>query len=305
MKKCSGKIWLSISVLIIALVLPIAMQAAGMENIAFSKESSLMKEKYGVCEEFLDVKWMSKSPCIGILKANVYKNSTRETRYLIVYLEKPGSKAFALRGNGVFYDIDEKQYSSPDFAKFLSGARYSFNHEMVFMTARKGNKFERFPQEPLPFEARAQHENDFPNRSFSGFSKTVCIAYPDAKKAFVIEARKPFMNAPMDETTKQAFEIVKKKAEDRCENLKHGAANDCNIECLNDSYALDVNGDGKDDYIVMLGRGKTLKSQPGRYLLLSGSDGYVTTDVSGCLGISRFFYGIAEGRSFHLGRCSR
>ncbi|HMK57098.1 MAG TPA: hypothetical protein VK448_10720 [Dissulfurispiraceae bacterium] len=305
MKKLYGKRLLSIIMLILALLLPTAMLAAEVDNVAFSKAaSSAMKDRFGVCEEFLDVKWLNRSAYTGILKADVYRNASKESRYLIVRLERPGSRAFVSRGSGVFYEIDEKQYLSRDFAQLLASAHYSFNHEKVFLTARKGKKSERFPQEPLPFEAFEQHESDFPNRSFSGFARTVCIAYPDGKGAFVVEARKPFMKPAIDETTKQAYETVGKTTKEQCEK-KMGAGNDCNPVNLKDSYALDVNGDGKDDYIVMLGSGKTVKAHAGRYLLLSGKDGYVATDVSGCLGVGRFFYGLADGRSFRLGRCGR
>jgi hypothetical protein len=306
MEKCKRLIS-AFLIILAALVLPLAAHAAGVSNIGFKKDVSLaLKERFGVCDEFLDVKWIDKSASVGTLKADVYKHGMSETRYLIVRLEKPGSKAFAANGNGIFYEVDEKQYASREFEKFLFGAHYSFSHERVFMTAKKGKKTDRFPQEPLPFEAFINHESDFPNRSFSSFSKTVCVAYPDEKWAFVIEAKKPFMKSPLDDKTKQAYDNVARHVQEQCGKLKSaGTKTACNLTYLKDSYALDVNGDGKDDYVVLLTDRKTVKARAGRYLLLSGQEGYVATDVSGCLGDGRFFYGFSDGKSFHLGRCSR
>lgn len=304
MEKCK-RLTSAFLIILAVLVLPFAAHAAGVNNIGFKKDvSPALKERFGICDEFLDVKWLDKMALVGTLKADVYKNSISEPRYLIVHLEKTGSKAFAANGNGIFYEIDEKQYSSHEFEKFLLGAHYGFSHERVFMTAKKGKKTDRFPQEPLPFEAFINHESDFPNRSFSSFSKTVCVAYPDEKKAFVIEAKKPFMISPLDDKTKSAYDNVARHAQEQCGKLKAvGAKTDCNLNYLKDSYALDTNGDGKDDYVVLLTDGKSVKAR--RYLLLSSKEGYVAADVSGCLGEGMFFYGFSDGKSFHLGRCNR
>ncbi len=303
MEKCK-RLTSAFLIILAVLVLPFAAHAAGVNNVGFKKDvSPALKERFGICDEFLDVKWLDKMALVGTLKADVYKNSISEPRYLIVHLEKPGSKAFAANGNGIFYEIDEKQYSSHEFEKFLLGAHYGFSHERVFMTAKKGKKTDRFPQEPLPFEAFINHESDFPNRSFSSFSKTVCVAYPDEKKAFVIEAKKPFMISPLDDKTKQAYDNVARHAQEQCGKLK--AVGDCNLNYLKDSYALDINGDGKDDYVVLLTDGKSVKARTRRYLLLSSKEGYVAADVSGCMGEGRFFYGFSDGKSFHLGRCNR
>lgn len=281
-----------------ALLLPVAVGAA--DNAGFKKDvPPVLKERFGLCDEFLDVKWIDKSGAVGMLKADVYKNGKSEPRFLIVRIEKPGSKAFAIRGNGIFYEISEKEYSSKDFEKFLRGARYSFKHHNVFMVVTKGKKSERYPQEPLPFEAFANHELDFPNRSFSDFSKTVCVAYPDEKRAFVIEAKKPFIKSPADEKSKQAYDTVARFAKEKCAEL---AKDECSLNYLKDTYALDSNGDGKDDYIFLIAD-KAGKKQSKRYMLISGKDEYSIKDVSGCLGLGRSFYGMADTKSFHLGRC--
>ncbi|MGO9952520.1 MAG: hypothetical protein ACLPN1_09960 [Dissulfurispiraceae bacterium] len=293
--------------LLTVLVLPLAAYAADVNNVGFKRDASMaVKERFGICDEFLDVKWIDKVASVGTLKADVYKNGMSETRYLVVRLEKPGSKDFVVSGSGIFYEIDEKQYVSHEFENFLRGARYSFNHGRIFMTVRKGKKSDRFPQEPLPFESFMNHESDFPNRSFSSFTKTVCIAYPDEKRAFVIEAKKPFMKSPLDSKTRQTYDILARHVQEQCGKLESGGAEaGCNLDNLKDSYALDANGDGKDDYVVLLTYTKTGKARAWRYMFLSGKEGYVATDVSGCLGEGRFFYGLADGKSFHLGRCSR
>ena len=306
MKQLSAKCLSLLIMLVVLLSATHALYAADVNNSGFKKDiSPALKERFGICQEFLDVKWIDKSSYVGLLKADDYKNNQAVPKYLIVKLEKTGTKAFAVRGNGIFYDIDEKLYKGLDIEKFLPGAKIGFSHERVFMNVTKGKRAERFPQEPLPFESFVSHMSDFPNRSFSGFSKTVCVAYPDEKQAFVIEAKKPFMGAAMDEKAKKEYEAVTKHAEDQCGKIKAAdPKNDCNTGRLKDSYALDVNGDGKDDYLVLIA-GKNAKARAGRYLLLSGKDGHVVTDASGCLGADRFFYGLSDGKKFHLGSCTR
>jgi hypothetical protein len=298
---------LSIFVIAFAVIIStVAVCAGGVDNTAFKKDIPLaLKERFGLCEEFLDVKWLDKSKSVGLLKADVYRNNVRETRFLVVYLETPGSKGFAARGNGIFYEISEKQYSSKDFENLLHGAHYSFSRHNVFMIVKKGKKSERLPQEPLPFEAFVTHETEFPNRSFSAFSKTVCVAYPDGKNAFITELKKPFIQSPLDDKAKQAYDTIAKYAGEKCGDLGKKAQDGCSMNHLKDSYALDSNGDGKDDYIFAISDKQNGKGQSKRYLLLSSKDGYVVTDISGCLGLGRFFYGYSDSKSFHPGRCSR
>lgn len=295
---CLRKVLPAVLIIAAAALLAFSAYAADFDNQGFAKDVSSMKDRFGLCNEFLNVRWLDKSGTLGLLKADVYKNGDRVTRYLIVHLEKPGTKGYAARGNGIFYEISEKQYSSPEFEKFLRGARYTFSRYNVFMNVTKGKRSERFPQEPLPFEAFVAHKKEFPNRSFSDFSKTVCVAYPDGKSAFVIEARKPFMG-PVDDKTKQAFDAVSAMAKQKCGECA------CNLESLKDTYSLDINRDGVEDYIFAFSDGKAAKGCSKRYMMVSGKGGYVPLDVSGCLGYGRFFYGYSDGKAFHLGRCSK
>jgi hypothetical protein len=288
-----------------AFLLPAIAGAADVQNPGFKGEvSAALKERFGMCDEFLDVKWVDRARRTGLLKVEAYRYGKIEPRYLIVRLETPGTKAFRTRGSGIFYEISEQEYNSAAFTKFLSSGSHSFKHHNVFMYVTKGKKSERYAQEPLPFEAFDKHRNEFPNRSFTGFSRSVCVAYPGEKQAFVIEAKKPFAAGSRDKGTGAAFETVRKYARERCASLFKGGS-DCNLAYLKDSYALNINGDGKDDYIFVITGSKGRKSVVKRYMLLSSGDGYRVKDVSGCLGFGRFFYGYAGARSFHPGSCMK
>jgi hypothetical protein len=287
------------------LLMPIWAGASDPANIGFMAEvPKTLKDKFGLCNNFLDVKWINKQKLTGLAKADVDRDGRKESRFMIVHLEKPGSKAYENRGNGIFYEISRQEYEDPGFAKFMLGASYGFRHRNVFMSVTRGKKSERYAQEPLPFEAFDSHKDDFPNRSFSGFNGTVCIAYPDAKRVFVIEAKKPFMGAPMDEKSKLSFGTVLKHANERCAAIADKGT-ECNFDPVKDSYALDLNGDGRDDYIFAVAAKQKDKSMVRRYMLLSSGGGYTVKEVSGCLGFGRFFYGYADAKSFHLGSCSK
>jgi hypothetical protein len=288
------------------LLVPVIAGAADITNSAFKQEGQqTLKAKFALCNEFLDVKWVDKAKMTGLLATDIYRDGKVEKRFLIVRLEKPGTKAYTFRGNGVFYEISGQEYEDPSFAKFLAGANYSFSHQNVFMNVSKGKKSERYPQEPLPFEAFVAHKNVFPDRSFSNFTKTVCLAYPDAARVFVVETKKPFMNSPMDEQAKKSFESVSKYASKRCETLNDKTSG-CYLHNLRDSYALDLNGDGKEDYIFVIRGKQGEKETVKRYMLISGGDeGYTTNDRTGCLGYGRFFYGYSDGKSFRLGTCAK
>jgi hypothetical protein len=287
------------------LLMPFWAGASDSANIGFMAEvPKTLKDKFGLCNNFLDVKWINKQKLTGLAKADVDRDGRKESRFMIVHLEKPGSKAYENRGNGIFYEISQQEYEDPGFAKFMLGGSYSFRHRNVFMSVTRGKKSERYAQEPLPFEAFDSHKDDFPNRSFSGFNGTVCIAYPDAKRVFVMEAKKPFMGMPMDEKSKLSFGTVLKYANERCAAIADKGT-ECNLDPVKDSYALDLNGDGRDDYIFTVAAKQKDKSTVRRYMLLSSGGGYTVKEVSGCLGFGRFFYGYADAKSCHLGSCSK
>jgi hypothetical protein len=291
--------------IIAAFLLPAAAVAADSPDSGFRGDIAVLKERFSMCDEFLDVKWVDRTRHTGLMKAEGYRNGKLETRYLIVRLETPGSKAFRNRGNGIFYEISEQEYNSAVFAKFLREGRHDFRHHNVFMYVTKGKKWERYPQEPLPFEAFDKHRNEFPNRSFTGFSRSVCIAYPGEKQVFVIEAKKPFAVGSHDKGTKQAFAMVSDYARERCAAITKGGSG-CNFASLKDSYALNVNRDGRDDYIFAISKDKGAKRSMKRYMLKSSGEGYTVKDVTGCLGFERFFYGYAKaGGYFHLGGCAK
>jgi hypothetical protein len=292
---------------IVVLAAPVIGAEAGPSDTGIVSEAAqALKERFTLCDEFLDVKWTDKSRMTGILKAEVYRDGKKEMRSVITYLEKPGTRAYNRRGNGIFYEIGSQEFEEAGFQKFLLGASYNFSHENVFMNVTKGKKSGHYPQEPLPFEAFVSHRNDFPNRSFSGFAKTVCVAYPDRNKVFVIEAKKRFIIVPLDENGKKSYEMVVKYAKDQCIAAdKKEAGPECNLDSLKDSYAMDLNGDGKADYIFTVAGKQGDKVSVKRYMMLSSGDGYVVKDVTGCLGFGRFFYGYADSEKFHLGSCTK
>jgi len=286
------------------LILPVIAGANDFPNQGFSSEvSQSLRERFGMCNEFLDVKWVDKARLTGLLRVDAYKAGKTEPRYLIVHLEKPGSKGFIRRGSGIFYEISEKEYSDAAFEKFLKGASYNFSRENVFMNLKGGKRSERYPQEPLPFEAFQNHRFEFPDRSFSGFTRTVCVAYPDQKNAFVVEAKKPFLKGALDDVSKKAFDAVVKYAREKCSDVSANEA-DCNLAGLKDSYGLDVNNDGKYDYIFVISGGKDKKARIKRYTMLSSGEGYTLKDSTGCLGSSRFLYGYSDGKVFNFGGCA-
>lgn len=293
--------------IISVLAVPVLAGAAEVSNAGFVAEvPQTLKERFGLCEEFLGVKWIDKAKMTGIVKAEVYRDGKKEQRSMIVHLEKPGTRAYNARGNGIFYEVGTQAYDEAGFQKFLMGASYNFSHENVFMNVIKGRKSGRYPQEPLPFEAFVSHRNEFPNRSFSGFTRTVCIAYPDSGKVFVIEAKKPFINSQLDDNGRKMFDAVTRYAKDQCSAAANKeAAPECSLENLKDSYALDLNRDGKDDYIFVVAGKQGDKGSVKRYMLLSSGDTYSVKDITGCLGFGRFMYGYADAKAFHLGSCSK
>ncbi len=304
MNRCRANRLTAILIVIFFLI-PVMAGAADVVNPAFKSDATQsLKERFSLCDEFLDVKWVDRTKLIGLLRADVYRNGKIESRSLIVHLEKPGSKAFNARGNGIFYEISEQEYNDAGYEQFLRGANYSFKHHNVFMTVTKGKRSERYPQEPLPFEAFVSHRLEFPDRSFSRFTRTVCVAYPDNRKAFVIEAKKPFAKGALDEGTKKAYDTVAKYARERCADISTNET-ECSLNNLKDSYALNINADSRDDYIFVLSNNKGDKAKNRRYMMISAGGGYSVRDITGCLGFERFFYGYSDGKGFHPGSCSK
>jgi|WetSurMetagenome_2_1015567.scaffolds.fasta_scaffold00471_8 hypothetical protein len=289
----------------VAFFMPVIAGAADFSNRGFKKYvSGELKERFSMCDEFLDVKWVDRKRLTGIVGVDAYGSGRSERRFLIVRLEKPGSKAFNNRRSGIFYEIREEEYNSSGYANFLAGARQSFSRNNVFMNVAKGRKSERYPQEPLPFEAFANHRHEFPDRSFSGFTRTVCVAYPDEKKAFVVEARKPFSGISSGRGSKKEYDRVAGYANERCSEISADKTH-CSLAGLKDAYALNLNGDRRDDYLFVISGGKGSGDKFRRYMMISSGDHYVVKNITGCFGPRRFLYGYTDGRVFHPGGCVR
>lgn len=207
---------LTVVILAVILLLPTLLSAEEYKNIGFKKGvPKELKQKFPICDEFLDVKWIDKKRYIGKLKTNYYvNNENRGIQYFLVNAEGMGSDTST--DPWVFYSSNEQRYNSKAFEKFIQQADYSIA-KGTWLTAKKGKKKEEFTQFSLPFHPKGDKE--FTMKSFAGFTKNICLLYPDDKAVLIVEGKKPFQVEHLTGEIKEKYENILKMATKKCREI--------------------------------------------------------------------------------------
>lgn len=329
---------LTVVILAVILLLPTLSSAEEYKNIGFKKNvPKELKQKFPICDEFLDVKWIditgklkieyyengekvNSKMYIGKLKIDVYRNNEKKGPiYLLVLLNKPLSIRMDERSFFVFYRITKQDYSGVDFERFLDGSTFdecdaSCGRAFAFKAVvEKGAK-----QKVLILEIIPSPTN---NESFGRFSKNICGLYPDEKVAIIEEVKQPFKSNNLTEELKHKYELIVSFANKKCLEIKQAYEMKVNEakqknpypyappeihKCLNTEYyvknasAIDINLDGHNEYFFVL---DSLRDQGPPLILVyySRNNKYEFKDVGmdGCaLSGHKFLYS-AEGKAFY------
>ena len=196
-------------------------QSKIMENPGFLRKiPQALKLKFPMCNAFLDVKWIDKTKKIGYSSYDAFLFGDGNTK-------KAKVNIFAL----VYLDDFRPSYTL-DIYQYKKQNRMNELFEIVKngTAIRNGVRFEiKYKGGVIDFYGHI-------SPVLSGHSQTICIAYPDASKAWIIEG-KAVTNAYTDEQRKEIFNRISQI--------------DKNIDPkkLDSEWILDINFDGKDDYV--------------------------------------------------------
>lgn len=208
---------------------------ASLENIGFVKNpSKALQEKFPMCDAFLKVEWIDNEKKIGYsnyLAASIDDNGK---------LEKERKMVWALVHLG-----DISPAYSYDIYQYLKNNRMDELFEMI----RKGSIAEDQWLFAIRYKGKLTEFYGVSSRVLSDFQQTVCIVYPDGKRALIIEG-KSVDNSYLETERKIVSGKIKK------------AVNKFNDKWFGSLWVLDINFDGDNDFF----KGESVKySSNGNY----------------------------------------
>lgn len=239
--------------------------ASGLNNIGFVKNPPKeLKEKFPMCDAFLKVEWIDKEKKIG------YTHYEAED------------------GND---DIPGKKYSIWALV-VLDSLRPVFNQD-IYQFKRK-NKMDELidvvksgkvvPGDGIYVIGNTRFYDTFIQPVLSEYRQTVCIAYPDEKRAWIIEGK----SAEHAFSESQESELITKLNDLKLAfyTPEFAAAyhmptfNELSPEIVDPLWALDINNDGKPDLVrISFAKDLLIYSSGNRYYTMEKKDhqvGYAT-----------------------------
>ena len=170
-------------------------------NIGFMKNPPKeLKEKFPMCDQFLDVKWIRQFPnggWVGTVTADVYFGDKKEQRELVVMQEH---REYDISVNSkvlYVFDISESAYRISKIEEMILSSdevysRYfgSGDAGMRGLALEKSGKLTKITRRGF----RPSIENGLHTKSYSYFSKNICISLPDKSGGWIIEGRGKVVN---------------------------------------------------------------------------------------------------------------
>jgi hypothetical protein len=193
------------------------------ENIGFMKNPPKeLKEKFPMCDAFLNVEWINKERNIGYSNYEVIIKGKKRMMWALVTLNNEVPS----------YDWDVYQYKKQGRLKEI--------FEMLKHGEDKGNIFVMTPTykgKSVDIHQRSPNDDD----SFADHRCTVCIPYPDKQRVWIAEGR----------SVEQTYSAAQRK--ELSDRIKETAGRPFDPEkdkWLQSLWILDVNFDGKEDYVL-------------------------------------------------------
>jgi hypothetical protein len=310
-KKNSTVSFISLTLIFsVFLLLPSFLFAQVYDNIGFKKDvPEEIRKACPMCDEFLDVKWIDEKRYIGKLKTEWYRDGEKQgILYYFVRLLDPGSQRVL---GCTFYNIDEQKYHSKEFERLIKEAD-KFEYALVggfIMYAKKGGKRIELGWAGLGPNTNIPIPNVDPfTKSFSNFSKTICVLYPNKDYVSIAETKIPFVKENLSKEEKKTYDQLIKFANNKCKEIT-GVDNKCYTDNTKySSYAIDVNFDGFNDYIFsfnLLDFGKPGKKSPAiQYIYFSQGEKYKFKELRGCFSkevfMPIFYVNVRKSEVFYI-----
>jgi hypothetical protein len=297
------------------LTLPSFSFAQVYDNIGFKKDvPEEIRKACTVCDEFLDVKWIDERRHIGKLKTEWYKDGKKEgVSYYLVRLLEPSPGPVPIL-TCIFYNIDEERYHSKNIEKLIKEAD-KFEYALVgdfIMYAKKGKRqIQLGSADSIPYFPQPGVSSGQPfKKTFSNFSKTICVLYPNKEYVSIAETKKPFIKESLSEEEKKIFDQLIKFANNKCKEIT-GADAKCYTEMIKYCDVIDANFDGLDDYIFRFSLldelGRPNKTPAIWYIYFSKGDQHKFKELRGCFSKQSFmpiFYSSVGKRIIYYTLCN-
>ena len=211
--------------------------ASAVSNIGFEKNPpDVWKKKFPMCHAFLKVQWISKEKQIGyseyeapLTDINGRSAGRRKVAVLVVLREPFGPEVrYGLRG----FPVDK---DSGVLDKLFEAVRHGKieGHEADLWILAKRTE-DSFFAEFAAVHLEDGYSYHF-DAEFSDYRQTVCVVYPDGRRAWIVEGKRPekmYDNAQLD--------ALLGTLKDSGAGIDKGQ--------LEKSWVLDMNGDGIPDY---------------------------------------------------------
>lgn len=223
-------------------------------NIGFMKNPPKeLKEKFPMCDQFLDVKWIRQFPdgnwghdWVGTVVAEMYTTDQKILKELLV---TEWHNRDAIKVN--IYDVTRSEHSVDSLKKLLLSADKIFikSHELEVSKDRELIK----AATKSIFIAKPSKDGLLSN-SFTSSTQNICIALPKEQGTWVIEKVRPFLSeSRMSEADRKKFEQLKTLIDNDCEKVigeKKCEKSSYSWSWLNVNLfvADDADGDGVIDY---------------------------------------------------------
>lgn len=305
---------LGVMILSVVLLLPTLSSAEEYENIGFKKDvSKELKQKFPICDEFLDVKWFGKNKNfdVGKLKTEWYAYSKKKGILHLLILSE--------RSQFNFYKIRKQDYYSKGFENFIKESTFYRRGGRNFMfKIFVGDKV--LEESDKVYDLRnfdLWHMTEIPLGypeidSFALFTKTVCALHPDNKTVFITETKKPFLKETLSEELKQPYDAILKFIDEQC-NQRRLELMKLNkkekISCYGgegetkNSSALDINLDGLKDYMFhVTGASTSGDKDLGRFIYFSRNGRYEFNNIDDCIKSGPLYFK-ADENTFYAGKC--
>lgn len=164
-----------------------------------------LKEKFPMCDQFLDVKWIRQFPnggWVGTVTAKTYDSNKSELRnYVIMQRNRAGSdykKNKLSKESIMIFDITDSDYTNDQINTMINTSKQTFSRhwEGESCTGTDGLTFDLENKITVINKTRKPQKTPFgtPFYSFSNTSMNVCVALPDLNNIWVIEHNMPFTN---------------------------------------------------------------------------------------------------------------
>ncbi len=248
-----------------------------INNIGFMKKPSKeLTDKFPMCDSFLDVEWLNKEEKIGYSNYYIFGDGKKKTMWALVYLTE--------KTNAYTYDLYQYKIKGK-LDKVFDAVRYGevsnknwYGPDIIY----KGETIELWGRVREGY-------------SLSNHTQTVCIAYPNNEKVWIVDA-KSVRNSYSDEEIERIYEKFNKKVN---KYVKTAFPN---------YWVIDVNFDATMDYI----KGRGVKYQyngkiysPKRIVHLNTFEYIYPPENKNChLPTDMGYFLTTDGSNYYIGNCN-